>query len=267
MHTMNRFRAVAAVLPVLLVASAGCDIAMADHKEKETSEWRKTYELQPGGRVEIGNVNGRIQILPGQGSTVDVVAVKIGTGASKESAKEALSRIEIIENISPAVVKVETRMARNGGGLFGGSGVQVEYTVHVPLNADVRASTVNGGVEITGIAGRVTAEATNGGIKLRDLTGGIEASTTNGGVDVELSKLSDAGVKLECTNGGIKLRLPADSRASISARVTNGGIETSGLNLDSSGEATRRRLDTRLNGGGPRIDIEGTNGGIRISAR
>ena len=95
----------------------------------------------------------------------------------------------------------------------------------------------------------------------------IEASTTNGGVDVDLSQVPEAGVKLECTNGGIRLRLPSSAKASISARITNGGIETSGLTLDSSGEQSRRRLDGRLNGGGPRIELEGTNGGIRISSR
>jgi len=270
MHILNRFRAVraaGAVLPVLLVASAGCDIAMAEHKAQATSEWRKTYELESGGRVEIGNVNGKIQILPGQGNTVEVVATKIGHAMTREAAQESLAGIEILEDVSPAGVKVQTRIARrNSGGLFGGGTLQVEYMVRVPLNAEIKASTVNGGVEITGLSGKVVAEATNGGIKLRDLTGGVEASTTNGGVDVDLARLSEAGVKLECTNGGIRLRLPADSKASISARQTNGGIETSGLNLDSH-EKSRRRLDARLNGGGARIELEGTNGGIQISSR
>ena len=36
---------------------------------------------------------------------------------------------------------------------------------------------------------------------------------------------------------------------------------------DSTGDNNRRRLEGRLNGGGPRIQIEGTNGGIRLSAR
>jgi len=270
MYTLHRFRTVRAlgtILPVLLVASAGCDIAMAEHKARETAEWKKSYELQPGGTFEIGNVNGKIQILPGQGNTVEVVATKIGQAMTAEAAKEALGRIEIAEEVSPGVVKIQTKIARgSGGGLFGSGGVQVEYMVRVPAGADVKASTVNGGLEITGLSGKVNAEATNGGIRLRDLTGAVEASTTNGGVDADLAKLSDAGVKLECTNGGIRLRLPADSRASISARQTNGGIETSGLNLDSN-ESSKRRLDARLNGGGARIELEGTNGGIVISSR
>jgi hypothetical protein len=263
----HRMRATALVLPVLLLATAGCDIAMADHKQKETAEWRKTYQLQPGGRVEISNINGRIDVKPGEGNAVEIVARKIAHGPSSEVAKEALGRIEITEETSPSIVKIGTKLQRSSGGLFGGSSLQVEYSIRVPRNAELRVSTINGGVEIEGVGGKISAEATNGGIKARDIAGQIEASTTNGGVEVDLSQVPEAGVRLECTNGGIRLRLPADAKASISARITNGGIETSGLTLDATGEQSRRRLDGQLNGGGPRIELEGTNGGIRISSR
>jgi DUF4097 and DUF4098 domain-containing protein YvlB len=137
----------------------------------------------------------------------------------------------------------------------------------VPASLEVRFSTVNGGIELTGLKGRINAETTNGGIKAHDVGGPIDASTTNGGIEVELSKVAESGVKLGCTNGGIELTLPQDSRATISARITNGGINTEGVNIETTGESTRRRLDGRMNGGGPRIDLEGTNGGIRIASR
>ena len=263
----NRLRLAVLVLPVVLVASAACDIAIADHKEKETAEWRKTYQMQPGGRLEIGNVNGKIDVRPGDGNTIEVVAEKIAHGATKEAAKEALDRIEIKDEASASLVKIETKIQRNSGGLFSGGNLQVQYTIRVPANLEVNVSTVNGGVEVTGLAGRVNAEATNGGIRGRDIGGAFEATTTNGGVDVELSKVAEAGVKLETTNGGIKLRLPTDAKASISARIVNGGIDTDGLTLDTIGENSRRRLDAQMNGGGPRIQLEGTNGGITIRPR
>jgi DUF4097 and DUF4098 domain-containing protein YvlB len=267
MRTVNyRVRAAALVLPVLLV-SAACDIAMAEHKEKETSEWRKTYEIQPGGRLEIGNVNGKIEVQPGTGNTVEVVAEKIANAATKEAAREALNRIEIKDEASASLVKIETRLQRGEGGLFGGANLQVRYTVRVPANLEVHVSTVNGGVEVTGVNGRVVAEATNGGVRARDIGGTIEASTTNGGVDVDLTTVPEQGVKLETTNGGIKLSLPGNAKASISARIVNGGIDTEGLTLQTTGENSRRRLDAQMNGGGPRIQLEGTNGGIQIRSR
>ena len=129
-----------------------------------------------------------------------------------------------------------------------------------------RCAKSNGGVDVTGLTGNITAETTNGGVVGREIAGAIDASTTNGGVDVELSKLAEGGAKLECTNGGIKLELPSDSKATISASITNGGIDASGLSIETT-QSSRRRLEGKLNGGGAPIRIAGTNGGVRIAGR
>lgn len=268
MRNLRSRRAAAVLLPVLVVATAassGCDIVTADFKSKETAEWRRTYELRPGGRVEIINVNGKIEVAASSGNTVEVVAVKTARAGTQDAAKAALDRIEIREETSDSSVKVETKLPRTGG-FFHMGGAEVHYTVKVPSAAEARFTTVNGGIELSGLNGRVNAETTNGGIRARDVAGPIEASTTNGGVDVELTQVSAPGVKLECTNGGIRLRLPQDAKATISASITNGGITHEGLSLDTT-EVSRRRLEARLNGGGPSIRIEGTNGGIRLGAR
>lgn len=262
----SRVRAALAVLPILVAVSA-CDIAMGDFREQETAEWRKTFELQSGGRVEVDNVNGTIDVRPGQGGAVEIYAKRIAKAGSKEAAREALERIQILDTAGGGVIKVETKMDRSPGGIFNHSQMQVEYVVRVPADADVKVSTVNGGIEITGLSGRINAETTNGGIRGHDIAGELDAVTTNGGVEVDLAAVPEGGVKLECTNGGIQVRVPKDAKATISARVANGGIDTGGLNLATRGESTHRRLDADLNGGGPRIALEGTNGGIRISGR
>jgi hypothetical protein len=266
----SRLRKAALVLPVLIVASAataGCDIAMSHYAQKETAEWRKIYDLKPGGSLEINNINGKIDVEPSTGNAVEIVAEKSARAGSSDAAKEALGRIEIQETASADKVHIETKIQRGAGGMFGGGNLEVHYTVKVPPSLDVRFSTVNGGIELSGLKGRINAETTNGGIKAHDVAGSLDASTTNGGIEVDLSQVAESGVKLGCTNGGIELRLPQDARATISARITNGGINTDGVKIETVGESTRRRLDGRMNGGGPKIDIEGTNGGIRIASR
>src|SRR5687768_12004111 len=127
--TPRRARSAVFVLPLLVVASAaatGCDIAMADYKQRETAESRKTYELQPGGRLEISNINGRITVEPSTGNTVEIVAQKSARAASVEAAREALGRIEIQETSSPTNVRIETKVQRNGGGLFGRASHEVQ---------------------------------------------------------------------------------------------------------------------------------------------
>jgi hypothetical protein len=259
-------RRLPAVLLPILVACAGCDIVTADFRSEETTEWRKSYQLAPSGQVEINNVNGKIDVQPGEGNAVEVVAVKKAKGPSPEAAKSALERITIEEDASPSHIKINTKLAR-AAGMFNGGGLQVEYRVKVPAGAEVKFTTVNGGIELTGLQGRINAETTNGGVQARDVTGQLVATTTNGGLDIDLARMPEGGVKLECTNGGIKLRLPRDAKATISARITNGGISQGDLPIESTGESNRRRLDGRLNGGGPRIDIDGTNGGITLVGR
>lgn len=256
------------LLPILLgsLASAGCDLVTAHLGSEETAQWHKAYQLDPNGRVEISNVNGRIIVEPSTGNTVDVTATKKARGGSPEAAKAALERATFAEDVSSSKVSIETKIARTEG-IFNGNNLTVDYAVKVPIGAEVKFTTVNGGIEITGLQGRVTAETTNGGVTTKNLAGQLEASTTNGGLDIDFAKVPEGGVKLDCTNGSIKVHVPRDAKATIAASITNGGISSGDLQIEATGENTRRRLEGRLNGGGPRIQIEGTNGGITLGAR
>jgi hypothetical protein len=254
------------ILPLLAGPLAGCDIVTAHLRSAETSEWHKTYQLDPNGRLEINNVNGMIAVEPSTGNTVDVTATKKARGASPEAAKAALERATIVEDVSSSRIRIDTKMPAPGGGFNSGS-VQVEYHVKVPAGAEVKVTTVNGRIEVTGLQGRLTAETTNGGVTARGVGGQLDASTTNGGLDIELSRLAEGGVKIGFTNGGLTLRMPRDAKATISATISNGGISAGDLPIESTGENSRRRLEGRLNGGGARVQIEGTNGGITLSGR
>ena len=75
-------------------------------------------------------------------------------------------------------------------------------------------------------------------------------------------------MKLECTNGGIKLRLPRDAKATISAQHHQRRHQRRAIcRSRPPARHNRRRLEGRLNGGGARIQIEGTNGGITLTGR
>ena len=264
---VTRRLAPALAVALLAIATAACDIVTADLRSQESTTWQKSYPLDATGRLEIGNVNGKIRVEPSGGNTVDVTATKKARGATPEQAKASLDRASIVETVSPGSVKLETKIARTTGITLNRGNLQVEYFVKVPAGAEVRLTTVNGGIEIFGLKGRIFAETTNGGVEARDLTGQLQASTTNGGLDIDMAAVPEGGVKLECTNGGIRVRLPRDAKATISASITNGGISPGDLPIDVTGDNNRRRLEGRMNGGGPRVQIEGTNGGITLTTR
>ncbi len=51
------------------------------------------------------------------------------------------------------------------------------------------------------------------------------------------------------------------------ASVVNGGLSVGDLPVETIGEQSRRRLEGKLNGGGPRIVIGAVNGGVRLAGK
>jgi hypothetical protein len=258
-----------AALFVVTGALAACDIAVEgdgglhfDIGAQARDEWTRSYKLAAGGRLEIINVNGKITAEAGAGDSVEISAERIVKAASEESARDILSRIEMREETGDARVRLEVRPPR-----MRGSGHEVRWTVKVPKGVAVDLRTVNGGVILTGLQGDVRARATNGGIKANGIvSSNVDASVTNGGVEIELANAPSSGsIELESVNGGVALRLPAESRADVTARCVNGGISVENIPLEIIGEQTRRKIEGKLNGGGARVNLETTNGGVRIS--
>ena len=269
----RRLRTVAPAAALFLFATgfAGCDIAVQgngdgglhfDVGERAQDTWSRTYKLAPGSRLELININGKIEAEASDADTVEVKAERSVKATTEDAAKDILSRIEMREEVGDARVRIEVRPPQ-----MRRSGHEVKWTIRVPKGIAVDLRTVNGGVALAGLEGDVRARATNGGIKgTRIVAKNVDVAVTNGGVEIELANAAESGsIELESVNGGVALTLPGDSKADISARCVNGGIDVHELNVEVTGEKSRRRMEGKLNGGGARIDLETVNGGVRLT--
>ncbi len=259
----------AAVLLAGAVGAAGCevragegDFSLGFWQGSAQDTWERTYTVAPGGRVEVLNVNGEIRAEAASGATVHVRAERHVSASSDEAAQDALRQIEMREEVGPERVRIETKAPR---GRWGGH--KVTYVVQVPAGVHVDLRTVNGGVRLDNVGGEVRATATNGGVRgrLADVSV-LDARTTNGGVELEVAGTvsRDGRVSLASVNGGVRLAVREGTQADLTARCTNGRVTVSDLALDVEGEQTRRRVAGRLNGGGARIDLQTTNGGVTV---
>lgn len=257
-------RSVAVFVLPLAVALAGCDVSLGNLTARATDEWTHTYPLIAGGEVRIVNTNGRVDVEGVEGSTVEVRAERIARGATDAAARELLPRIVIREESKPDRVSLETE--RMSGIMFG-AGFEVRYHVRAPKNAVVNVTNTNGQVVVNALAGKVVAHTTNGGVRGTNLTGGVDARSTNGGVSIEMASVGPDRISLETTNGSVTLMLPEKAKATVSASCTNGGITVGALDNFEVSEKSRRHLEGRLNGGGTPIELQTTNGGIRVRSR
>jgi hypothetical protein len=254
---------------------AGCDIQAGNGQfdidfaqGKATDTWSRTYKVPADGRFELINVNGRVIAEAADGAEVVVEGKRTAKGRSDEVARENLAKLEIREEVTDKSVRVESRPPRFSG--FGGH--EIEWTVKVPRGVTVDLRTVNGGVRVTGLSGEVHARTTNGGVKGIGLViDRLEATAVNGGVEIELASPLDTSdtIELETVNGGIELGLPPESKATIAARAVNGGVRVAEeLAIQKEAQdnefSAKRRLNGTLNGGGARVNVSTTNGGVRI---
>jgi hypothetical protein len=252
----------------LLVLMAGINLAACnlhiDNQAEARSEWKKSYSLAKGGTFEIRNTNGLIDVSPGSGDQIEVTAERIAKAGTDAEAKDAAEKIEIRETVSPDNIILDSKITISG--MFNGGNRQVKFHVRAPRGTILRLSNTNGAIEVTDMSGEMRLDTTNGAVKAVGISGVTRASTTNGGVSLDFDSVPEGGVTAETTNGAVVVTIPRDAKARINARVSNGGIAADGLSLSVS-EQSRRRLDATVNGGGPELRLETTNGGVRIRGK
>jgi hypothetical protein len=264
---MKSFIRLAGVLYLILVTT-GCDIQVGEGGGvsvalggRVSDEWKRTYSLSAGGRFEVFCANGVIEAVAASGPQVEVVAHREIRAKTNEAAHELLDKVQMVEEVTPDRVKIEHK----GDGAAARHQVNIRYRIELPPGLTVSLRTESGMVRLEHVQGRISVASTNGPIFGQELSGSLEATTVNGGIQVGMTSIS-ADSKMVTVNGPVTLALARDVKADLDASVVNGGIVVRDeLSLNVS-EQSVKRVVGRMNGGGPRIVVQTTNGGVRVSS-
>ena len=196
----------------LALGSVACDVKVGEGgglsvdfaAGKASDEWVRTYDIKPGGRLEIININGQIHASPATGSQVEVRAIREVRTGSEEASRELLKKSEMREEVTPDGVTIEAPESQGrGGGGFRRPQLTVKYEVRVPPGLNMRLKTQNGEVRLDNVNGvRIEATTTNGGITGRGVSGAVEAQTVNGGITMDLASVTGDS-RMVTVNGGV----------------------------------------------------------------
>ena len=260
-------------LAVVLVslAAGGCDVRVGDNgvsfdvtgNGRARDEWTRTYTLPEGARLEIVNINGRIEAFAAEGRDVQVRAQREARGGSDDEARMLLEKLQMREEVSPTSVRIE---ADDDETRTGRRNFNIAYEVRIPAGLVVSLKTQNGGIRLENISGQIAVVSANGGLNARAIAGTIDAEVVNGGVEIDLASVT-GDINVTSVNGGVELDLPAGLKATLEATCVNGGITVDDRLGPQLSENSRRRVAGTLNGGGTRITTTTVNGGVRIRAR
>ncbi len=222
--------------------------------------------------VTLFNTNGSIQISAWDKPEIEIIAYKKVSAGSKMSAQKYLEDLNVEITQTEVSLDIQTQFPRNerGGGFFSwlfgnvGKSASVRYEIHVPRKMDIEAHSTNGSINAQDCNGLIKLYTTNGKIEAQNIHGALRCKTTNGSINAEIKEmLPEEEIKLRTTNGSIRLYLPPDIDAALEAHTTNGRIRCE-LPLNDMYTKKKRRLEGRINNGGPLIYLKTTNGSIRI---
>jgi DUF4097 and DUF4098 domain-containing protein YvlB len=272
--------------PVLAALALVLTWTSAEASVTVKQPFQQSYPLKPGGSLEVRNTNGGITVTAWDRNEVRVDAVKEVRAPSTQQAEELAKQIRIDVQQTAGRVRIVTRLPRDKNGLLdwltgNSASFNVTYKIQAPRDLAAKLvstngglklagtrgradlETVNGGVTVERVEGEIHLESTNGALNVIEPSGTLEGSTTNGGITAHLTQV-DGDISLATTNGGVTLKVARDIRASLDVAAANGGIHS---DLDvQGGEQGRKRLVGEVNGGGSRLKIRTTNGGVRIAA-
>ena len=254
----------AACVGLLMILAGG---ARTQTDEKLREEFHQTYPLAADGRVSLENINGSATITTWDRNEVKLDAVK--WAYTRERLAEA--KIEVSANAGSIYIKTDYPDSnltftndRNGRR---DNPATVEYTLTIPRGARLDSiELINGGIDISGVAGDVRASSINGRVQARGLTGEARLSTINGRLEATFDRLdASKSISLNSVNGSVFLTIPSDSNAELKANTVHGGITNDfGLPVR-RGKYVGRDLSGRLGQGGPRIKLDNVNGSITIN--
>ena len=250
------------VAGVVLAAAALMPGALA-----ETEEFDWTGSVKAGQTVEVKGVNGDVEAEPSTGGQVEVHAVK--SGKRDDPSEIRIEVVEHGNGVTVcAIYPGKDYSCEPGAGGLGAQNndVTVTFTVRVPSGANFAGRTVNGSVEAESIDGNVEATTVNGEIEA-SAAGWVRASTVNGGIDVTMGRADWTGdLDLETVNGSVTVALPANASTEVRLKTLNGEIE-SDFPVEMKGKYGNRKADGTLGGGGRELEIESVNGSVKLARK
>jgi hypothetical protein len=236
--------------------------AIADVEETE----EMTFQVDPGARISLNNINGDIRIRGGSDAAVTVIAHK------KAGEQKYLDEMKINVEAGDDFVRIETRHPKGERSWFnwsdGGSG-SVSYELTVPSDVSLeKIETVNGDVTIGAVSGAIEASTVNGSVEVSNLSGDVDLETVNGGINADFDRLAgDQRVDAETVNGKIVLLIPADSSARVTAETVNGSIDADDFGLEPEKGFVGRDLSGEIGSGSARISLDTVNGSIKLKKK
>ena len=224
---------------------AGGDAKMDAREEKREEAgacsrgWCITQTVRAGGaisdlpllEVDLGTLNGGIQVTGGPEGSWRMVATLTTKASSREAAEAAMRDLTFAwAHHDGGSHFLEAKAEFRGRHEDVQRGADIEVVLPRSLVLRLVADTTNGGISVRGVrTDGLSADTTNGGVTVDADVTQVDLGTTNGGIEANLRPTASGRITLDTTNGRVALTLPEGETLGydLEGSTTNGEVDVS----------------------------------------
>lgn len=212
-------------------------------KIKDTESIHNEYDFSNQQTLKIYNVSGSIHIISQEGGKAIVDIEKTIYAKSQEVLTNAKNKFKLGADQTDGLVlytaqPYDTRPKSRGASHEWSTDeqhywVHLDYTIKIPRNSRVIASTVNDGdIEIKNIDGEISVNNVNGNISLHQVQKTNHVATINGDITVEYNAAQIMDCRYSTINGNINIEAPENISAELEFKSMNGEFFTDFENFE-----------------------------------
>ncbi len=252
--------AIAVLIPLPALAQSGASTPCPDQTRSDRPSHCEIRELvvpDVGHAVSVDVApNGGVTVRGWERADLQIRSRIVATADTQQEADSLAGRVRVLAEGG--------RIRSEGPPALDDASWSVSVDLMVPREYGLNLTTVNGGISITDVRGRLEFRTTNGGVSLTDVGGDVRGRTTNGGVTVRLSGdgWHGQGLDVQTQNGGVRLHVPDGYSARLEAATTNGSVRCA-IPVTVQG-AISHRISAVLGQGGAPLTLATVNGGVTI---
>jgi hypothetical protein len=233
----------------------GNDVVVESDFDHSWDRWVREYDVQwnirvpahysidvktSGGSIDLADLGGKVEARTSGGS------IKTGRIAGPATLKTSGGSITV--NGARGDVVAHT----SGGSITIGE-----------TAGPVEAKTSGGSITISRTEGDVLARTSGGNIRIEDASGAVNASTSGGSINARLSRQPRGDSRLSTSGGGVSVQLAGNIGVELDAHASGGGVQ-SDVPVTVVGRQDDDSLRGSINGGGPKLVLRSSGGGIQV---
>jgi len=272
---MTRFTpmAFAALGAAALSAAPVSTLAAQSRNEREAFTW--SGKINEGRWINIRNLNGSVEVLPGSGDKVEVIANRYTRRGDPDYVRFEVRKygprdedVLICALWGENTYCDEDSYRSRNSDRRNRNEVTVDFKVHVPKGVKVAAHSVNGEVRVDDVSSEVEAGTVNGSVVVSTAGGPVSATTVNGSVRASMGRFDgNSDMNFSTVNGSVVAEFPnTELNADVDMSTVNGRFYMD-FPVTISGRIDPRRLRASIGKGGPKIRLSTVNGNVELRKR